>query len=598
MIIWAWKWLAEMEIVKTLSRRTTTVVSVGVFGLIFFQYRTIFSQESSSSLLLALAAMKVMDYENRRDHLMLVLLGFLLLTLKPLYGLDLYWLPIQLVCMISLWWALSQDPRKIPRPMIGWIYLSALPIALLLFLIFPRIVLPWAFSHAKGRGAQMGFSNDLNPGQVAELAASSDLVFRVRFLSALPIDARDMYWRGARLNVSNGLSWKENSQGPKEALPNGQSSENDIIYELIQEPGSGNAIFTLEPTYNLVGKDAAVFQPMPNLWRGSNPQTKSQRYVGRARAIPNDLQVPSDTDLQIPPLPPRTAQWVRETKAAFPDIQGRRVALHDLFAKNDFVYTLTPGNYNRKALDEFLFVRRRGFCEHFAGSFATLARALGIPARVISGYQGADFNPLGNFWRVTQKQAHAWAEVWNGHEWERQDPTGWVPHSEYSRNHQKSFFEWIESASDLYETLNYRWTTFLIDFDQKAQMIALKEWLPPIFLGCLFLFVGFFLFRLVWGWFFTPGDKSQSIRQQQLVLLVQQIKEAEEEYQNQDLSHLPPLSILSAAQSHLFGSRDFYQRVIRLYDRAVYQTNIEDAELKAELKELQRKWVEIQVLQK
>jgi protein-glutamine gamma-glutamyltransferase len=600
LILWVWKWLVAQNMVRQIPRKGTTILALFLFGFVLFQYRTIFIQEASGSLLVGLAAIKVMDYENRRDHLMLVLLGFLLLTLKPLFGMELLWLPVQLLCMFTLWWALSQDPRKIPRNQILLIFSTSLPIAFLLFLVFPRVVLPWAMSQSRFQGSgQLGFTTDLKPGQMAELASSSELVFRAVFPPSADFTAEDLYWKGALLETSEGLAWKGPISIPRSKDEFPDRPKNNMIYELIMEPAAGNYIFTLDPTIQMSSADIRPMELENYAWRRSGNISRSQRFIAQMSWAFQDTRAPRPKDLQFQPLTGKTKEWVEKVKAETSDLNARRRALRELFSASNFTYTLKPGPYNSSsAMDDFLFERRRGFCEHFAGSYATLARALGIPARVVSGYQGAEYNALGQFWRITQRNAHAWVEVWTDNRWLRVDPTLWAKTVEFSRVKEKSWAEMIDEGLDAYETLNYRWTTFLLDFDQKSQGLKVKEMMPTIFM----IFVGalclFFLFRLARSWILAPKNRQHRARQNQLTLLVQEIKQAEEEAVHKDLSHMPPLQVLAQAPSHLFGPAQFYAQVSHLYDRAFYQESIDEASLKKELTDLQRKWVEIQVLQK
>lgn len=597
LILWAWKWLAEQKILAVMPRRMTTFLSIFLFAYIFFQYRTLFAQEASSGLLVGLTALKVMDYSNRRDHLLVVLLGFLLLTLKPLYGLDLYWLPVQLICMISLWWALSQDTKKLPRSVISKIFIASLPISLLLFLVFPRIVLPWAMSQTH-RTAKMGFSTDLNPGEVSKLATSNDLVLRVRFDDDSEINPKDLYWKGGVLTVSKGLAWQAEKTLKRVKKEVFETEIESLKYEIILEPGQGNLVFAMDPTYSLVSPGNPLAQYEGRIWRVASASGQARRFYGKSSLVYKNEEQPSQKDLTIQALPPASAKWVADTKAKTKNFPERRAALQKLFSHPEFVYTLNPGPYGKNPMDEFLFQKRRGFCEHFAGAYATLARALGIPSRVISGYQGAEYNSLGDFWRVTQKQAHAWVEIWNGSQWIRQDPTTWVQNYEFSRYSTKSIFSWIDESFDTYEALNYRWTTFLLDFDKNSQSLVLREWLPKIFLGLTLILAAFFFVRILRSWIFTSKTKVKQVRQHQLAVLIRQVKEAEEEYLNQELSHIPPLEIIKSAEKHFGNSDYFYSRLGQLYERAFYRENISDDELRSELKALEKKWVDIQILQK
>ncbi|MEZ0391161.1 MAG: transglutaminaseTgpA domain-containing protein [Pseudobdellovibrionaceae bacterium] len=597
LIFWAWKWLADLKIVQPLSRRWTTILSFVLLALILAQYRSLFIQEASSSLLVGLTALKVMDYQNRRDHLLLILLGFLLLTLKPLYGLDLFLLPVQLVCMFSLWMALSQDTKKLPRTVLLKVIGSSLPIALLLFLVFPRVVLPWAISKNQ-RSSRMGFSTDLNPGQVADLASSTGIVLRAVFPPDSDVNPQELYWKGAVLTSSNGLAWKDPKLMPLHERPVPPAEGQVVFYEIIQEPGNGNVVFALDSTYSLRSIGAQLVPHEASVWRVNGAVNSSRRYHGISSYSYINRLKPLASDLKTAPLPPLSEEWVKKTIAGNKDLLARRRALRQLFSHPDFVYTLNPGPYEKSAMDEFLFQRRRGFCEHFAGAYATLARALGIPARVVSGYQGAEYNRLGGFWKVTQKQAHAWVEIWTGDQWQRQDPTTWILRTEFSRYPKKSFFDWIDDTYNTYEALNYRWTTFLLDFDRNSQSQVLREWLPRIFLILTLGVLAFFLLKLLRGWTHLRGGKIKTVRHHQLSQLVRQIRESEEEYLNQDLSHIPPLQILSLAKKHIRDGDEFLNRVAALYDKTFYQGESEELGMKAELQVLQKKWLDIQVMHK
>ncbi len=593
-ILWFWKWLSEKNILQPLSRTTTTVLSFLALFFIYFQYKTIFSQESSSSLLLCLSAIKVMDYENRRDHLLLALLGFLLLTLKPLYGMDLLWLPVQLTCMLTLWWALSQNPRSVPSSQLLRVFASALPVALILFLIFPRVVLPWALSRAKPTTARMGFSSSLNPGQVAQLASSSELVFRVRFLSPVPVNPSVLYWKGARLTQSQGLAWSGAQGKFRNNSPPSSSINKEISYEVILEQGNGTLVFTLDPTYQLTSTDSAVYQQSSGIWRTSISNGKSLRFFGKSTLQSKDTVPPGEEDLQIPELPIRTLAWVKETLSRTQNFPEKKQALRELFSQNGFVYTLNPGTYDGQGLDEFLFQRRRGFCEHFAGAYATLARALGIPARVVSGYQGAEYNPMGEFWKVTQRQAHAWVEVWNGEFWERNDPTLLAPVSEFNRQQERGIFEWFNQASDAYETMNYKWTTFLIDFDRQSQVSLFQEWWPRLTLAGIIILLVFFLIRLLHSQKFTRRISSEERAQQQLAELIQKVKDFEQKFQQRDLSTVPPLQVLHLAENRQSENCEFYRRLSELYDKMAYQEKSEETPSREEIQNLQSQWNQIQ----
>src|SRR5690606_12261507 len=123
----------------------------------------------------------------------------------------------------------------------------------------------------------------------------------------------------------------------------------------------------------------------------------------------------------------RARALAENLKAAAQDDEDMVKIVLALFRNQPFTYTLTPPLLGDNPVDDFLFNTRSGFCEHYASAFTFLMRAAGIPARVVTGYQGGEVNPIGNYMIVRQSEAHAWSEVWlEGQGWKRVDPTAAV----------------------------------------------------------------------------------------------------------------------------------------------------------------------------
>jgi hypothetical protein len=133
-------------------------------------------------------------------------------------------------------------------------------------------------------------------------------------------------------------------------------------------------------------------------------------------------------DLMLPEhRNPRSVALARELRAQAGSDEAFIQSVLNKFRREQYFYTLEPPRLQSDAVDDFLFTTKRGFCEHFASAFTLLARAAGIPARVVTGYQGGEFNPMGNYLIVRQSDAHAWSEVWlAGKGWVRVDPTAAV----------------------------------------------------------------------------------------------------------------------------------------------------------------------------
>lgn len=493
-----WKWLSEYSEIPKASKKLTGSLSLILLGIILFQYRTLVGQEPAYSYLLGLSALKIMDYENMRDRRFIIMLGFILVSVKALFSVDIYWLAPTLYSFVALW--LSLFPAEYSRRLGTFqrISLWSLPLTILLFFAFPRVVLPWALSRGNLQG-QIGFSDSLAPGKVAELAAQDQMVMRAKlFQSFRP---SELYWRGSVLKESFGLTW-----GPKKleqfSAPRDENRSSGS-YEIALEPLSEKFLFVLDgttavrlPSYPFISYEGGVFRMV----RG---QKQTVFYEGILDSNQKEPLLDADSSasyLQVPQLPEKTSEWVQSTTEKFGEISERIVALDRFFKEDGFVYTLKPGTYGNQELDEFLFSRKQGFCEHFAGAYGTLARALGIPSRVVVGYQGGRFNPWGDFWMISQKDAHAWVEIFFEGEWVRKDPTQWVAPLRFEIGAEDFFalspeqqimfakdLKWkpsgsglqnyFETLSTLFENMNYHWTYFLIEFDLSAQRELLAGFL-------------------------------------------------------------------------------------------------------------------------
>lgn len=489
LILVLWKWMVEKKNWWVLPRKVTGALSVLVIVEVYFQYRNLLGQEPTNTILLGLAGLKLMDYENERDHKFITLLAFIMVSLKALFSLDFYWIFPTLAAFVGLWYSLIDRGVSHRWRLLLRIFAFSIPLAMIFFFAFPRVVIPWAMSR-RPDSAVMGFSDGLNPSQVAELASSDTTAFRARFLDGHRWRQEDLYWRGSVLKTSHGLRWSP-------ARLSVEYMHQKIMavgtpYEVMLEPAAQNFIFVLEEPLSVNSDSIPVVSFEADVYRSTVPIRASAVYQATSLLHGIDVNPPGEEYLQLPNLSERVQKWVDETKNKYTTPEARLQALKDFFSDPGFQYTVKPGSYGKNELEEFLFDRKRGFCEHFAGSYATLARALGLPARVVIGYQGGQYNPYGNFWRIAQRSAHAWAEVYIHKQWQREDPTDWVAplrlsmgaegffslseveQKEYARNLDwrpvhSSGVSWWDKITDRYEDLNYQWTYFLMDFDKESQ---------------------------------------------------------------------------------------------------------------------------------
>ncbi len=401
---------------------------------VYSQYRTLLGRDAGVALLVSMLILKIMEIQKRRDIYISVFISYFVVITQFLFSQSLP-LSLYLIAIVTALTALLLEiNRVVPSrnpfiPLLKTLTITgqALPIAIILFIIFPRITQPlWNF--ASGSTARTGLSDRVAPGEISELIESSEVVFRADFKQAPP-PVQLRYWRGLVLWDTDGYSWytdkKQPIAGAAERL---QIVDKPIEYEIFLEPHDEQWLFALDmpieaPPRNRLTSDfqllhnRRVTKPI-NYWLQSTTRYRMTQLstVLRARALRlGETVTPRQRRL--------VAQWRADSDS---DSQVVERAL-SYFNKNPFIYTLSPPTYRDNPVDEFLFEGRAGFCEHYATSFSQLMRVAGIPARLVLGYQGGEYNNLGDYLIVRQYHAHAWSEVWlEGRGWIRVDPTAAV----------------------------------------------------------------------------------------------------------------------------------------------------------------------------
>ncbi len=405
------------------------------FAGVLLSFRTLNGPEAGTALLLLLAMLKLMESKGLRDYFLLMLVAYFLGIANFLYDqtipLALYMLPAVLITTTALLNVAHPDPERSFRASLrstARLLLPALPVAVVLFLLFPRVSGPlWGIATQKREGVT-GLSTSMSPGDLSQLAQSDEIAFHVSFAGKPPRQAK-LYWRALVLHEYDGKTWTAGNVPwlqPLTLMPQGQPVDYDITLEpnnlallyTLDLPSKPPQDATLSSSYE-VGVHGAVTER--KLYHVTSYLDSSYGADTPRWMLLRDMVLPKDIDPQARAL----AQGWRKT-AASPE-QVVRDAI-DMFHQQKFFYTLQPGLLQGEdRVDQFLFQSRRGFCEHFAGSFVFLMRAAGIPAHVVIGYQGGDINPLDGYYVVRQREAHAWAEVWiSGRGWIRVDPTAAV----------------------------------------------------------------------------------------------------------------------------------------------------------------------------
>ena len=506
-----------------------------ILSLLFFSYGAVRGIEPGVSLIVMLTAVKILEAHTAREFHIMIMVAWILCLCGFFLSQNLAIALCLLIAFTLLLVALIQFHRGSstafwpPVRIAGKLLAQAAPLIMLLFLLFPRVNTGIRLQIAPQRGASAGFSDRLSPGSVSSLAGSSEVAFRAEFPDGKIPSLGTMYWRGIVMWHSEGLEW-EALKAPAVLPRTSQGSpRGEAIRQWITiEPHGAHWMFALDWPVN--SPSGATIAPGNYLW-SSQSIRKPRRYeVASYPEIPNnqlhagERENPLQLPTSISPAARALAQSWTAGKAEPRAIVNRAL---EFFRTQGFQYSLSPGEYGKNDLDEFLFHRRLGFCEHYAAGFATLMRLAGIPARVVTGYLGGEYNEIGHFFLVRQTDAHAWCEVWFPDKgWQRVDPTAVVAPDRVNLGFN-SFLERRVAAGQLdntegvfarklarwpifararlgWQTLSYAWDTRVISFDGDEQesffaSIGITGH-GPIFLIAGTLVIAIALLALYAGW--------------------------------------------------------------------------------------------------
>jgi len=410
-------------------------------------YKTFLGRDAGVAMLVLLLTFKLLEMRAKRDLFVVLFLSFFLILANFFYSQSIASALTAIVAVIALLTTqLSFQYTGVVPPLrrrIGlgaFIVALAAPLTLVLFVLFPRIQGPLWGMPGDAHAGHTGLSDSMSPGAISKLAQSDEIAFRVKFIDPAPAQAK-LYWRGIVLGDFDGRTWtqlRRNGASPQLMI---RQRGTAIRHQVTLEPSGRPWLFALEmpsaaPTVE--GNPSGFSADLQLL--ASAPIDHRVRY-DVSSMIDFDLQ-PDETESELRnwlTLPagynPRAlalaSRWRRQAKN---ERQIVNAAL-GMFRDGQFIYTLEPPPLGRDAVDEFLFTTRAGFCEHYAGAFVVLMRAAGIPARVVTGYQGGETNPVDGYMTVRQSDAHAWAEVWIARRgWVRVDPTAAVAPTRIEQN--------------------------------------------------------------------------------------------------------------------------------------------------------------------
>ena len=516
LLVLGWRALLAWRGQPLPGRWVLVLVLLVAGALTWLTHRTLLGREAGVTMLVMLMALKTLELRARRDAFVVFFLGFFLVLTHFLYSQSLL---TALWMLMSVWALLTavvlaqmpvgQPSLKLAAGQAARTTAFGLPVMVLLFLLFPRIAPLWGIpSDSVGR---TGLSNQMEFGAMAEIANDDSIAMRLRF-EGLPPPPQARYFRGPVLTRFDGRVWQP-AQAPglsRRHADSLQTSGPALRYELTLEPLRISVLPLLEMSPEQPGTelplDALTLRRGPELqWLAPRPITERLRLNTQAHsryeAGKNRSPLGLESSLELPPgFNPRTLAWAaqlqREPRFAGLDEPARATALAEAVLAHivtaDFIYTLSPGRYGESSphlIDEFWLERRLGFCEHYAAAFVVIMRAMGVPARVVTGFQGMDPEPQDGYWIVRNSNAHAWAEYWTRERgWLRIDPTAAVAPERVNlgqalRPVSTGLAGALEGLNPNlwsglrrgWESLNNRWQQLVLNYSRQNQFDLLKR---------------------------------------------------------------------------------------------------------------------------
>jgi transglutaminase-like putative cysteine protease len=423
---------------------------------VLVSFGTVSGVGPGSALLAVMAALKLLETRKRRDQFVLLFICIFLVMsslLREQYLWSLPYLIVGVFLIMTAWLRVSALAGESARRSFatgGRLVLTAVPLAIAMWIFFPRIATPfWAVPMDTGT-ASSGISDSMSPGDISSLSLSDAVAFRVTFPGTVP-EPRDRYWRGLVLTQFNGRTWSGNDPY-RGARVNEQVKTigRQIDYQITMEPTRQPWVFSLD---------------MPASWNLPRTFMGPQQQLARSRPIDQRISFEAvsfldyRTEVELTDFArdffrrvpaesnPKTQQLAAQMRAQAGSDAEYVEAVLMMFHEQEYFYTLEPPALGRNSVDQFMFDTMRGFCEHYASAFAVMMRAAGVPARVVLGYQGGEMNPMGGHMIVRQSDAHAWNEVWFEDEgWRRVDPTAAVAPNRIEVGRSASMFDGTAAA--------------------------------------------------------------------------------------------------------------------------------------------------------
>lgn len=501
-IVIIWQLAIIRKLVPKPNKLLKLLVAVGGSVLLIISAKQLGLLLTMVHLLVLAYLLKPLEIYKNKDHYQLILIGLFVLLSAFIFYQDLYFFVLVLtIFFINLvyWFSLFVPHQPLTKVIKfnGLLFLQALPLMVVMFLIFPKLSPFWQVPYAKS--SETGLSDEVNIGDIANLALSNKLAFRVEFTS-VPPEHSELYWRTLVLENYDGNKWfqKYNAQTNNLVRPTDEISVYN--YQVFAEASQQQWLFALDVAFidNSFEQEITSLKDFTLINKKKIRKTKQYKVTSFSKMMkePNLGKLAKQTNLTIqkdsnPKLEEKGRQLAKRYEKKTDIIE------HVLaeFEQAPYRYTLKPPQLNGNRLDQFYFDTKAGFCEHYASSFTYLMRAAGIPARLVLGYMGGEYNASGKYYSIYQRNAHAWSEVWlAGKGWQRVDPTGAVNPdrvengfsdlllAEQDDINDVPFFvsefsnsQWLLALRQSFEAIDYQWTKWVIGYSVERQFKLLSS---------------------------------------------------------------------------------------------------------------------------
>jgi transglutaminase-like putative cysteine protease len=486
--LYGWRFYSMLARAPLPSRWLVIAVAfIGMLG-VWMEYRTLFGRQAGVLLLMLFSGLKLLESRHHRDGAVAAFLGYFLIITNFLYTQS---IPTALLMCVGVFvitatlvgFSAANRPVRDNLRTAGLLLAHAAPAALVLFVLFPRVNGPlWGLPQDAYAG-MTGLSDTMSPGNLSQLALSDAIAFRATFEGEPPPQPL-RYWRGPVLWDFDGRTWSAGlSHLVNFQAPQGRGAS--YRYSVLLEPHNRYWLFALETAASLPERsrmtfDGQVFSntPVRNRLRYEMvSMVNPERDPRETRSTLNRaLRLPAEYNKRTLAL---ADEW-RRIGGSDADMLNRAL---DFLRRGGYTYTLEPPLLGTHSVDEFLFDTKAGFCEHFASAFTVLMRAAGVPARVVTGYQGGDLNPVDQIITVRQSDAHAWTEVFIvGRGWVRIDPTAAampqrvdiglaraLPQDQGLPFMMRPNMEWLRGMRYRWEAVAHKWNVWVLGYNPERQ---------------------------------------------------------------------------------------------------------------------------------